>query len=198
MIKSELKPGFFSQNPVFGLALGLCPALAITTNLKNAVGMGLVVLCVLVASNTTVSLFHRWIPYKVRIPCFLIIIATFVSMADLLMKANFPGIERNLGIFVPLMAVNCIIIGRVETFASKNKVGPSIIDAVTTGLGFCMALLVCAFIRECFGANRFFGAQFVPHAAPLQALQYACGGFFSIALVLGVMNYVKLTRGKKQ
>jgi Na+-translocating ferredoxin:NAD+ oxidoreductase subunit E len=198
MNKSEQRPGFFNQNPVFGLALGLCPALAITTTLKNAVGMGVVVLCVLVASNTTVSLFHRWIPYKVRIPCFLIIIATFVSMADLLMKANFPGIERNLGIFVPLMAVNCIIIGRVETFASKNKVGPSIIDAAKTGLGFCMALLLCAFIRETLGANSFFGVPFVPHAAPLQALQYACGGFFSIALVLGVMNYVKLTRGKKR
>jgi Na+-translocating ferredoxin:NAD+ oxidoreductase subunit E len=198
MIKSELKRGMFIQNPVFACALGLCPALAITTSLKNAVGMGLAALCVLVASSATVSLLSRWIPYKVRIPCYLIIIATYVSMAGIFMKTAAPHLERDLGIFVPLMAVNCIIIGRAEAFASKNKAGASVLDAIATGLGFCLALVVCACIREPFGANRFFGAPVVHHAVPMLALNYACGGFFCIALVLGVMNYVKLTRGKKQ
>jgi electron transport complex protein RnfE len=197
-IKSELRHSIIDKNPVFGLALGLCPALAVTTTMKNAVGMGIAVLFVLFASNVTVSLSRAWIPYKVRIPCYLIIIATFVSMVDIVLKANFPGVGHDLGIFVPLMAVNCIIIGRAEAFASKNKVGPSIIDAIATGLGFCMALIVCAFIRESLGSNRLFGVQCVPHAAPLHALQYACGGFFSIAMVLGVMNYLRLTRGTKR
>jgi electron transport complex protein RnfE len=198
MIKSELKRGFIDQNPVFGLALGLCPALAVTTNLKNAAGMGLTVLCVLLASNVTVSLIRKWIPYKVRIPCFLIIIATFVSMADILMKARFPHLQSNLGIFVPLMAVNCIIINRADVLASKNKTGASIIDAVSTGLGFFFALVLCALIREAFGENRLFGARLIPHALPLHALQYACGGFFSIALVLAAANYFKSTKGGKR
>jgi electron transport complex protein RnfE len=198
MIKSELKRGIIDQNPVFGMALGLCPALAVTTSLKNAVGMGMTVLCVLIASNITVSLVRRWIPYKVRIPCFLIIIATFVSMADILMKSRFPHLESNLGIFVPLMAVNCIIINRADVIASKNKVGASIVDAFSTGLGFCLALIVCALIREALGENRLFGAPLIPHAVPLHALQYACGGFFSIALVLAAANYFKSTRGGKR
>jgi Na+-translocating ferredoxin:NAD+ oxidoreductase subunit E len=197
MIKSELKRGMFLENPVFGMALGLCPALAITTTMKNALGMGLAAICVLAGSNVTVSLLCRWIPYKVRIPCYLIIIATYVSMALLVMKTAAPRLEHSLGIFVPLLAVNCIILARAESFASKNKAGPSLLDAVSTGLGFCLALVVCACIRELFGAGRLLGTPVVPHAAPMLALNYACGGFFSIALVLGIMNYVKLTRGKK-
>lgn len=198
MIKTELQRGIFLHNPVFGLALGLCPAIAVTTSMRNAAGMGFAVLCVLVASNLTVSLLRNWIPYKVRIPCYLIVIATYVSMADIVMKAALPRLEHDLGIFLPLMAVNCIIIGRAEAFASKNKAGASVVDAVATGLGFCLALVVCACIREAFGANRLFGATLIPHAVPLHALTYACGGFFSIALALGVMNYWKLTRGEKQ
>jgi Na+-translocating ferredoxin:NAD+ oxidoreductase subunit E len=198
MIKSELRRGIFIRNPVFGCALGLCPALAITTSLTNAVGMGIAALCVLIASNVTVSLLSRWIPYKVRIPCYLIVIATYVSMADLFMKAAAPHLEHDLGIFVPLMAVNCIIIGRAGAFASKNKAGASMLDAVATGLGFCLALVMCACIRELLGANRLFGASFVPHAVPMHAMSCACGGFFSIALVLGIMNYLKLARGKKR
>jgi Na+-translocating ferredoxin:NAD+ oxidoreductase subunit E len=198
MIKAELKRGIIDHNPVFVMAIGLCPALAITTNLKNSAGMGVAVLCVLIASNITVSVLRKWIPYRTRIPCYLIIISTFVSIADIIMKADFPTLERNLGIFVPLIAVNCIIMGRAEAFSSKNKVGASIVDAVATGLGFCLALVTCAIIREALGGNRLFGAPLIPHASPLHALQYACGGFFSIALVTGVMNHLKLTRGKKK
>jgi electron transport complex protein RnfE len=198
MIRNDLKLGIIDKNPVFVLALGLCPALAVTTTLKNAAGMGLTVLCVLVASNTIVSLTRKWIPYKIRIPCYLIIISTFVSIADILMKADFPALSRNLGIFVPLMAVNCIIMGRAETFSSKNRIGASIVDAIATGLGFSLALILCAIIREAFGENRLFGAPLIPHAAPLHALHYACGGFFSIALVLAVTNYFKLARGTKK
>jgi Na+-translocating ferredoxin:NAD+ oxidoreductase subunit E len=198
MIKTELKHGIIDHNPVFVLAAGLCPALAVTTNLKNAAGMGIAVLCVLIASNVTVSVLRKWIPYKIRIPCYLIVISAFVSMADIFMKADFPDLERNLGIFVPLIAVNCIVIGRAEAFASKSKVGASIVDGIATGLGFCLALIVCAIIREGLGENRLFGAPLIPHAPSLHALQYACGGFFSIALVIGVMNHLKLTRGKKK
>ncbi len=198
MIKNEFKLSIIERNPVFVLALGLCPALAVTTNLKNAIGMGLAALCVLVASNAMVSLTRKWVPYKVRTICYLIIITTIVSMADILMKADVPALRRNLGIFIPLLAVNCIILERAETFSSKNKVGASIIDAITTGLGFCFALIVCAIIREALGENRLFGAPIIPHAAPLQALQYSCGGFFSIALVLGFINHLKLTKGKKK
>jgi Na+-translocating ferredoxin:NAD+ oxidoreductase subunit E len=198
MIKTELKRGILDRNPVFVLALGLCPALAVTTSLKNAAGMGLTVLCVLIVSNVTVSLLRKWIPYKVRIPCYLIIISAFVSMADIVMKADFPDLARSLGIFLPLVAVNCIIMGRAEAFSSKNRVGASIVDALATGCGFFLALVVCAIIREALGENRLFGVPLIPHALPLHALQYACGGFFSIALVLAVMNYLKLTRGARK
>jgi Na+-translocating ferredoxin:NAD+ oxidoreductase subunit E len=198
MIKTDLKRGIIDRNPVFVLALGLCPALAVTTNLRNAAGMGCTVLCVLIGSSVTVSLLRKWIPYKTRIPCYLIIISTLVSMADIVMKADFPGLAGSLGIFVPLMAVNCIIMGRAEAFSSKNKAGASIVDAIATGCGFCLALIACAIIREALGANRLFGAPLIPHAAPLHALQYACGGFFSIALVLGIMNHLKLTRENRK
>jgi len=198
MMADKFKRSVFLQNPVFGMALALCPALAITTSLKNATGMGIAVLCVLIATNFSVSLLRRWIPYRVRIPCYLVIIATFVTMADIIMKAHEPHLSTNLGIFVPIMAVNCIIIGRADSFASKNKVGASIIDAAGTGLGFFLALLLCALIRESLGANRLFGVTLIPHVEPMRAMLCACGGFFSIALVLGISSHVKLTRSKKQ
>jgi Na+-translocating ferredoxin:NAD+ oxidoreductase subunit E len=196
MIKSQLRRGIIDQNPVFGMALGLCPALAVTTSLKNAAGMGLAVICVLLASNASISMIRRWIPYKVRIPCFLIIIATFVSMVDIFMKVKTPHLESSLGIFIPLMAVNCIILCRADVFASKNRIGASIVDAGTTGLGFFLALVLVAMIREALGENRLFGAQLIPHAIPMYALHYSCGGFFGIALVLGISNYLKSKKGR--
>jgi electron transport complex protein RnfE len=198
MINNELKRSTFLQNPVFGLAMGLCPALAITTNLKNATGLGIAALCVLVASSFSVSLARRWIPYKVRIPCYLIIIASFVSMADIVMKSHQPLLSANLGIFVPLLAVNCVFIDRAESFASRNKAGASIVDALGTGLGFFLSLVLCALIRESLGANRLFGVPLIPHFEPMRAMLCACGGFFSIALVLGISGHMRLARGKKR
>jgi len=152
MIK-EFTKGIIKENPLFIIVLGLCPALAVSTEVINAIGMGAGVIFVLLGSNICVSLLKNFIPEKVRIPCYIVIIASFVTIVEMVMEAYTPDLYKNLGIFVSLIVVNCVILGRAEAFASKNSVGRSILDALGMGIGFTLGLLLIAIIREVLGSG---------------------------------------------
>ena len=149
----ELTKGFVKENPVLRLVLGTCPTLAISTSVENAIGMGIAATLVLIMSNAVISALRKVIPSKVRVPCFIVVIAAFVSMIQLLVKAFAPALDAALGIYLPLIVVNCIILGRAEAFASKNGIGLSILDGVGMGIGFTVALTLMAIIREFFGSG---------------------------------------------
>ncbi len=152
MIK-ELTKGIFRENPIFIIVLGLCPALGVSTKVVNALGMGAGVIFVLLCSNILVSLLKDFIPDKVRIPSYIVIIASFVTIVEMVMQAYSPALYKNLGVFVPLIVVNCVILGRAEAFANKNGVMLSIMDALGMGIGFTLSLLLIALVREIFGAG---------------------------------------------
>ena len=195
MFSQEIKRGVLQENPILILALGLCPALAVSTSVQNGFGMGLAATFVLVCSNVIISIIKSWIPQKVRIPCYIVIIATFVSILQLVLEANFPTLNRQLGIFIPLIVVNCMILGRAEAFASKSNPWRSFIDGLVMGLGFTVALLVLSMIRELLGANKLAGLLVIPRFEPMTAFILAPGGFFAIAFVMGLINYI---RAKKE
>jgi Na+-translocating ferredoxin:NAD+ oxidoreductase subunit E len=188
MIVEELKRGIIRENPVFCLALGLCPVLAIGTSAVNAVGMGVAVIISLTCSNILISLLRKWIPEKVRTPSYIIIIAVIVSVVDLLMKAYDADVSSRLGIYVPLIAVNCLLLRRGQTFALKNNAVKSAVDGVVMGLGFAGALFVVAAVREFLGNNTLFGLTVVPGFHPLSVFSYAPGGFFVLAAILWIAN----------
>jgi Na+-translocating ferredoxin:NAD+ oxidoreductase subunit E len=194
MNTEKKKSGFFEKNPVLGSAIGLCPALAVTTDLTKSLVLGCIVIFVLTMSNAVVSITKNLIPYKVRIPCYLVIISSFVTVASIILSAVSPAMSAALGIFVPLTAVNCIIIGRAEAFASKNKVVASIVDGGSQGFQFTSALVLCALIREALGKNSLFGVPLIPHVQPLHALSLSCGGFFVLAFILGIANHIRIQR----
>lgn len=191
MTENELKRGIITENPILILALGLCPALAVSTSLQNGLGMGLAATFVLICSNVIISLIKKMIPDKVRIPCFIIVIATFVTIVQLVMKAYLPALDKQLGIFVPLIVVNCVILGRAEAFASKNNVFASLVDGLVMGLGFTVALCILSIIREILGSNKLLGLNFIPGFQPMTIFILAPGGFFTIALVMGIINYLR-------
>ncbi|MCL2844895.1 MAG: electron transport complex subunit E [Chitinivibrionia bacterium] len=192
----ELKRGVIKENPILILGLGLCPTLGVSTSVQNGIGMGVATTAVLIGSNTIISLFRNLIPAKVRIPCYIVIIATFVSVIELLIKAYSPELNTSLGIFIPLIVVNCIIFARAESFAAKNPVFPSITDGLVMGIGYTLAIVVVSAIREFLGANRLLGLTVIPDFSPMTIFILAPGGFFSIALVLAIINHIKL-RGAK-
>lgn len=186
----EFTKGFIKENPVFVLALGLCPTLAVTTSVKNGLGMGLATLFVLLCSNILISLFKKIIPDQVRIPCFIVIIATFVTVVDLFMKGFVPALHKELGLFIPLIVVNCIILGRAEAFASKKGIIASILDALGMGLGFTMALIIIAGFRETLGAGTIFGIQlFSASFKPAIMMILPPGAFLTLGLILGVIQW---------
>ena len=186
-----LTKGFFKENPVLVLVLGTCPTLAVTTSVKNALGMGLATTFVLLMSNAIISMLKNVIPDKVRIPSFIVIIATFVSMIDLLIQGFLPSLASSLGIFIPLIVVNCIVLGRAEAFASKNSIGDSILDGIGMGIGFTIALTIIGSIREILGSGSFFDHKFIQGDGIL-VFVLAPGAF----LVLGYLMVLfrKLTR----
>ena len=194
-MKNEVIKGFFRENPVFVLMLGLCPALAVSVSVKNAVGMGLAATFVLVASNTIISLFHKYFPSKIRIPCFIVVIATFVTIVEMLMGAYLPALGEALGIFIPLIVVNCIILGRAEAFASRNRLLPSIFDGLGMGAGFGFALVLIATVREVFGSGKFWDititSAYAPEGPvhPAAVMVMAPGAFFVIAFIMGYLNW---------
>ncbi|MDR0303502.1 MAG: electron transport complex subunit E [Chitinispirillales bacterium] len=187
----ELKRGVFTENPIFVLALGLCPTLGVSTSVQNGIGMGVATTAVLICSNLIISLVKGIIPDRVRIPCFIVVIATFVSVIQLLIKAYFPELDARLGIFIPLIVVNCIIFARAESFATKNNVSKSAIDGLVMGLGYTFALVTLSAIRELLGANKLLGLSVIPQYSPMVIFILAPGGFFTIALVLAIINSFK-------
>ncbi len=186
-----IKNGIIDENPTFRLVLGMCPTLAVTTAVSNALGMGAAATFVLICSNMVISLLRNFIPAKVRIPAYVVIIAAFVTIVQLLMKAFLPALDSALGIFIPLIVVNCIILGRAEAFASKNQVVPSILDGLGMGIGFTLALTLIATIREILGNGTFLGISlFGPGYPPALIMILAPGGFITLGLLLGLINKI--------
>ena len=185
----EFVKGLWRENPTFRLVLGLCPTLAVSTSVSNGIGMGVAATFVLVGSNVFVSLVRNIIPEKVRIPCFIVIIATFVTIAELFMKAYAPLLSRSLGMFVPLIVVNCIVLGRAEAFSSKEPMLRSILDALGMGIGFTWALVVISAIRESLGNGTIFGITINPNFEPPLFMILAPGALLTIGVLIAVINY---------
>lgn len=191
--------GIINENPTFRLVLGVCPTLAVTTSAINAVGMGAAVIFVLVFSNAIISLLRNFIPDKVRIPAFIAVICTFVTMVEMIMNAFLPSIAQSLGMFIPLIVVNCIILARAEAFASKNSVVYSIADGFGMGLGFTLAVTIIAIIREVLGAGTIFGVSVLGAGfQPMLLMLLAPGGFITFGIVLGVVNLITRKKTKKK
>ena len=193
------KNGILDENPTFRLVLGMCPTLAITTAAANGVGMGAATMFVLVMSNLFISSLRKLIPENIRIPAFVVIIATFVTITQLVIKAYLPALDKSLGIFIPLIVVNCIIFARAESFAFKNPVLPSIMDGLGMGVGFTIALLIVSSVREIFGSGTWFGMHVMPVGfQPMAMLTQPPGGFLTLGVVLAVANAVVNAIGKKK
>ena len=181
--------GIIDENPTFRMVLGMCPTLAITTAVSNGIGMGLATTAVLVCSNLFISLLRKVIPDEIRIPAFIVVIATFVTIVQLVIKAFLPALDAALGMFIPLIVVNCIIFGRAEAFAFKNKPLASAVDGLGMGLGFtCAITMICA-VRELFGAGTLLGVQVMPAGyMPMDLLVKPAGGFIVLGLMMALMN----------
>ena len=190
----EFTKGIVKENPVLCLVLGTCPTLAVTTSAFNAIGMGVAATAVLICSNAVISALRKFIPDKVRIPAYITIIAGFVTVVQMLVKAFAPAINDSLGIFLPLIVVNCIILGRAEMFAGKNPVIPSILDGLGMGIGFTAALLCMGIIRELLGSGSLFGIQLLP----VQILIFILppGGFFVFGMLIMLANKLNTKAGK--
>jgi len=189
--------GIYKENPVFRLALGLCPTLAVTTSVENGVGMGIAVSMVLVSSNLIISLVRNLVPKKIRIPIFIVIIATFVTIVEMLMQAYYPALHKSLGIFVPLIVVNCIILGRAEAFASKNNVIMSVLDGIGMGIGFTLSLIIISGIREITGNGTFYGLPVTPaQFQPAILMVMPPGAFLTLGFVIGFLNWLDIRSRK--
>ena len=189
----RLYNGLIKENPTLVLMLGMCPTLAVTTSAFNGLGMGLSTTAVLVMSNLMISALRKIIPDKVRMPSFIVIVASFVTIVDLLIQGYLPSLNKSLGIYIPLIVVNCIILGRAEAYASKNPVLPSIFDGIGMGLGFTCALTIIGLLREILGAGTAFGVRIMPAAyEPFSIFVMAPGAFFVLAILPAIQNKLKL------
>ena len=193
----EFKKGITIENPTLGLVLGLCPTLAVSTTVYNAIGMGVAATFVLLGSNIIISSIRKVVPDTIRIPCYIVIIATFVTIVELFMKAYSPVLSKSLGIFVPLIVVNCIVLGRAEAFANKNTVMNSIADALGMGVGFTLVLILIAAIRESIGAGTFMGFLLVKDYQPALIMIMAPGALLTLGLLIGVVNWNRARKKKK-
>ena len=203
-IKKQFKEGLITQNPVTVQLLGMCSVMAITTTLFNGIGMGLSVLVILTCANVVISLLRKIIPSKVRIACYIVVIAGFVTIVDLLLQAYLPDLSESLGLFIPLIVVNCIILGRAESFASKNGVAASAVDGVFQGLGYTVILVIMCVVREFLGNATFGGGilnagdgiRILPEGIPALGMVLPVGGFLTLACVIAAMQYF-LNKPKK-
>lgn len=196
--KERLFNGIIKENPTLVMMLGMCPTLAVTTSCMNGIGMGLTSTVVLALSNVFVSLLRKVIPSKVRVPAFIVIVASFVTMVQFLLEAYLPSLNESLGIYIPLIVVNCIILGRAESYASKNPVWPSFFDGLGMGLGFTVGLGILGAVREIIGAGQIFGIDILPDAIePITIIGLAPGAFFVLACLVAIQNKIKLRSGKK-
>ena len=197
-IKERLINGLIKENPTFVLMLGMCPTLAVTTSAMNGLGMGLTTMVVLALSNAFISLLRNIIPDKVRIPAFIVIIASFVTMVELLLEGFIPALYDALGIYIPLIVVNCIILGRAESYASKNPVIPSLFDGIGMGLGFSFALTCIGAVRELIGAGKLLGMNIMPESyIPCSIFILAPGAFFVLAVLTAIQNKIKIIGERK-
>ena len=191
--------GIIKNNPTFVLVLGMCPTLGTTTSAANGMGMGLATMAVLIMSNLVISLIKNIIPDKVRIPAFIVVIASFVTIIQMLMEAFVPGLYKALGVFIPLIVVNCIILGRAEAFAAKNTVPLAIADGLGMGLGFTMSLTFLGSIREVFGAGTLFGTPVMWEGfRPFSVMVEAPGAFLCLGLILAAMNLINRWQAKRK
>lgn len=189
-VGKQLKEGLITQNPVLVQLLGMCSTMAITTSIKNGLGMGVSVIIILTLSNIFISLLRKIIPNEVRIACYIVVIAGFVTMVQLLLKAFLPDIDQSLGVFIPLIVVNCIILGRAEAFASKNSVGASALDGIFQGIGYTLVLLVMCFFRELLGAGKLLDYQVMPAGyTPAGMLILPVGGFLCLGALIAAMQW---------
>ena len=192
----RLYNGIIKENPTFVLILGMCPTLAITSSLVNGAGMGLSTMAVLVLSNMVISMLRNIIPNGVRVPAFIVIVASFVTILQFLLEAYLPSLNSALGIYIPLIVVNCIILGRAESYASKNPVLPSIFDGLGMGLGFTIALSLLGGFREILGAGTILGIN-IPHWDGIGIFVMAPGAFFVLAALIAIQNQIRISHGKK-
>ena len=196
-VKKQFIDGLITQNPVLVQLLGMCPMLAITTSMFNGLGMGLAVMVILTCSNIVISALRKIIPSKVRIACYIVVIAGFVTMVDLLLKAFVPALSKSLGLFIPLIVVNCIILGRAEGFASKNGIAASALDGIFQGFGNMVALTIMCIIREFLGAGTFgsgvlnggAGYQILPESVAALGMILPVGGFLTLGCVIAAVQY---------
>jgi len=194
-ITAEFFKGLYKENPVFRLALGLCPALAVSNSVQNAIGMGMAATFVLLCSNVIVSLIRKGVPKKIRIPIYIVVIATFVTIVDLVMAGFAPALHKSLGIFVPLIVVNCVILGRAEAFAGKNSVFHSFMDGLGMGIGFTLALTLVSVVRELFGDGKLWAIPiFSQGFEPVLLLILPPGAFLTLGLFLGFFNWIEARR----
>ncbi|MCI7301650.1 electron transport complex subunit E [Ihubacter massiliensis] len=185
-----LTKGILKENPVLVQLLGLCPTLAVTTSAINGLGMGVSAMAVLICSNIVISILKKVIPGKVRIPCYIVVIAGFVTIVQLMLKAYLPALDKSLGLFIPLIVVNCIILGRAEMFASKNTIADSALDGLGMGIGFTLALGVMGLVREILGSGTAFGITLTANLiTPMGIFMLAPGGFFVFAILVAVINW---------
>ena len=213
--KRQLKEGLITQNPVLVQLLGMCSTMAITTSISNGIGMGISVLIILTLSNIFISLLRKIIPNEVRIACYIVVIAGFVTIVDLCLQAFFPAIAKSLGVFIPLIVVNCIILGRAEAFANKNSVLASAVDGICQGIGYTLVLIVMCVFRELTGSGRFGGGlidlakgitmdgtgagiQIFPETYGASIMTLPFGGFLTLGLLIALMQYALKKSAKKQ
>ena len=201
----QLKEGLITQNPVLVQLLGMCSTMAITTSFFNGLGMGVSVLIILTLSNIFIALLRKIIPNEVRIACFIVVIAGFVTCVDLLLKAFVPALSASLGVFIPLIVVNCIILGRAEGFASKNGVGASAVDGICQGIGYTLVLIAMCVVREFLGSGKFgggllaggAGVTIFPEEFGIKILTLPVGGFLTLGALIAVMQWA-LAKSKKK
>ncbi len=190
-VRKGILEGMFTNNPTFVQLLGTCPTLAVTTSVSNGFGMGISATCVLVLSNLLISLLRKFIPKQVRIASYIVIISGFVTAVELLIKAYLPSLDASLGVFIPLIVVNCIILARAEAFASKNPPIPAIFDGLFMGLGFTFALVILGGVREILGNGTFLGySVFGEGYVPMRMLTTSPGAFLTLGFVIAVVNFV--------
>ena len=188
------KNGIIDENPTFVQVIGMCPTLAVTSSAVNGIGMGLSTAVVLACSNLAISLLRKIVPDKIRIPCFVVVIATFVTIVQMLLKAYVPALDKALGLYIPLIVVNCLILARAESFACKNKPLPSLVDGFAMGLGFTIALTILGAVREILGAGSVFGVAFLPETFNTLLFILPPGAFLTLGCLMAVFN--KLTKKK--
>jgi len=195
-IFERLYNGIIKENPTFVLVLGMCPTLAVTSSLMNGAGMGLSTMAVLVMSNMVISLLRKIIPNGVRVPAYIVIVASFVTILQFLLQAYLPSLNSALGVYIPLIVVNCIILGRAESYASKNSVILSVFDGIGMGLGFTIALSLLGGFREILGAGTILGMN-IPHWDGIGIFVMAPGAFFVLAFLIAIQNQLRMRKGKK-